>query len=202
MKRILIAALLSLSMELTAFSQMSFLQDFSFENQSSGWTLEGGAGVVDWNNPPGGHALALENWGGNTSGSASQETYIWNGYAVNYFGYFYYQDADFSDNGAQAYIEISWANGDDNYYGQNRYYPDTTVKGAWNHQRLGISSYYYPDATQVKVVLGFDNASDANGSTAFFDYVELNSVPEPVSATLLFMGIGVVYLFRKKRIGA
>jgi len=183
-------------------------------------TAEGGTGgngrtPASWE---GGNDAASEGWAAET-GTNGIAFYAWNdgswGYmlqkvSVNIangteftFSINGLAEPGYSSTGNETYLKLEfWDAGETTQYAVHTndvYSAMTSDTDNWNtYSVTGISSN--ASVGLVKVVFGGGQWSNTSGAqSAKWDNADLVQIPEPVTAVLLCMGIGGIYMFRRRK---
>jgi len=160
---------------------------------SEGWALETGTNGVAfyaWNDGSWGYMLQEVTV---DISSGTEFTFSINGLA----------EANYSSTANETYLKMEFWNaaGTTAYavHTNDIYSAITGDPDNWNTYSItGISSN--ANVGMIKVVFGAGNWNNTGGSqSAKWDNADLTQIPEPVTAILLFMGIGGIYMFRRRK---
>ena len=193
-----IGMLMAWTAVLALSASANMLVNGSFTVGDGGWTMSS-------------PAMSLVDWGGgdvHSAGGAGVTTYWsegadgWGGYArqvvalgaERYYDFSVWYQEDPTSNG-NPYANVEWAD-ESGVWGDKVEISITRPGGkTWTESsEIGMLAPAY--ATQARIEIGYVGESFSN--TGFFDDAEFSAVPEPVSATLLGLGIFAIYALRKK----
>ncbi len=172
----------------------------TWETDTVNWAPYGTSiGQSGWQSHGGSNALILANFVGapydGTSSFAEQKPGVdaSTGYDISFYTLW---DSGFVDNGASAYLKVSWDTSAAPYtYGAAQTYDlNLGTASEWTLQTFQVTSG--ATAQNAKLEFGFNGT--AGGGSAYVDDVSMTVVPEPVSATLLGLGILAIYTVRRK----
>ncbi|MDD2237419.1 MAG: hypothetical protein PHP44_08170 [Kiritimatiellae bacterium] len=196
MKKLGIASLL---MAALAISASADLLNGSFTVGDGEWTMSSAAiSMLDWGGSDvrsaGGSLVSSYFNGGDSWGGHARQVLSVDAGSYYDFSLWYQEDASF--NGTP-YAAIEWADGSGTW--SDKIEVTITRPGAktWTEStEIGMLAPVY--ATQARVEIGYVGESFTD--VGFFDDASFttSAVPEPVSATLLGLGIFAIYAVRRK----
>lgn len=172
----------------------------NWEADTSNWAAYGSSsGQSAWQKHTGDNALILANFVGNgypgTDSWAEQKPGV-DASTTYDIAFYTLWDSEFVGNGASAYLKVSWDTAADPYaYGAAQTYNlDLGTASNWKLQTFQVTS----GATAKNTKLEFGFTGTTTGGSCYVDDVSMTAVPEPVSATLLGLGILAIYTVRRK----